>query len=174
MLDNSTLISWALGAIEFFGGLVLGVYFKIWIEYYVGAGPKQHRFKTLRGYYTATYVQGQRTDKIALFLETKGKNKLSGKAQVKYQKSDNSYPLTVETMRIEGHFRFDCLLCLEYQNIDVASKQAGVILLDYKSTKELVGHFVSYWDPIPEDRKPRTGELTLTRCTKQEAIEFLK
>jgi len=133
------------------------------------------RFRSLdNAYFTLESVQGEMKDYSVLHLRIALPDQVEGEVTILYQQEDNSYLQPVK-LKVRGYFLYETMLSLLYENADPTRKHAGVMLLNYNSALELVGHFMPFHDPLLPERQGKVAwEIKLSKATQTAANEFLK
>ncbi len=133
------------------------------------------RFKSLHGaYFITEYKQGEMDDYGVLQLTVRPPDIVTGKYTAYYRQKDGSYLERIK-LKVRGHFLYETMLSLLYQNADINRKHAGVMLLNYNSSLELDGHFMPFHDPVLPERKGKIAwKVKLLKSTKAGTEAFLK
>lgn len=143
--------------------------------------PADERLRTLdKSYFTIEYMQGDMQDYGAVSFRMKAPNIIYGEYAIFYQQKDGTYPCKPEILSMQGLLIGSDIIVLTLINNNIMRTHVCTIQLFYDANFDLKGHYiVDYREGahkgIPTERKNvKTGEMSYTRATKEEASAYLQ
>lgn len=139
------------------------------------------RLRTLdKSYFTIDYMQGDMQDYGSISFRVKSPNIIYGEYVIFYQQKDGTYPYNPEILSMQGLLIGLDIIVLTLINNNIMRTHVCTMQVFYDANFDLKGHYiVDYREGahkgIPEERKNvKTGEMSYTRATKEEADTYLE